>query len=76
MLTSILFDTAKISQDKIKKLKNEIDFELDLADIELSRWGDAIEICDYLKVDQVKKLFEIIMPKMRCIDEIQINSRE
>lgn len=76
MLTSILFDTSKISEEKIKKFKNEIDFELDLIDINLGRWGYSIEIYDFLDVKQVKKLFELLQPKMRAIDEIQINSKE
>jgi hypothetical protein len=76
MLTRILFDTDKISEDTIKKLKREIDFELDLIDINLGRFGDSIEIYDYLNVTQVKKLFEMLQPKMRGIDEIQINSKE
>jgi hypothetical protein len=76
MLTRILFDTDKISEDTIKKLKREIDFELDLIDINLGRFGDSIEIYDYLNVTQVKKLFEMLQPKWRGIDEIQINSKE
>ena len=76
MLTRILFDTAKIPEATIKSFKNEIDFELDLTDINLGRFGDSIEIYDFLDVKQVKKLFEMLQPKMRCIDEIQINSKE
>lgn len=76
MLTRILFDTDKIPEDTIKKFKNEIDFELDLIDINLGRYGDSIEIYDFLDVKQVKKLFEMLQPKMRAIDEIQINSKE
>ena len=76
MLTRILFDTAKIPEAAIKNFKNEIDFELDLTDINLGRFGDSIEIYDFLDVKQVKKLFEMLQPKMRGIDEIQINSKE
>lgn len=76
MLTRILFDTSKIQEATIKKFKNEIDFELDLIDINLGRWGDSIEIYDFLDVKQVKKLFEMLQPKWRAIDEIQINSKE
>lgn len=76
MLTSIIFDTTEITKETIKKFKNEIDFELNLTDIDVGRWGDSIEIYDYLNVKQVKKLFEILQPKWRAIDEIQINSKE
>ena len=76
MLTRILFDPTKIPEAAIKNFKNEIDFELDLTDINLGRFGDSIEIYDFLDVKQVKKLFEMLQPKMRCIDEIQINSKE
>lgn len=76
MLTRILFDTSKIPEATIKKFKNEIDFELDLIDINLGRLGDSIEIYDFLEVKQVKKLFEMLQPKWRAIDEIQINSKE
>jgi hypothetical protein len=76
MLTKILFNTDKISDESIKRLKNELAFELDVSDIELTRWGDGIEIGDYLNVKQVKTFFEMIKPKMRAIDEIQVNSRE
>lgn len=76
MLTRILFDPTKIPEAAIKNFKNEIDFELDLTDINLGRFGDSIEIYDFLDVKQVKKLFEMLQPKMRGIDEIQINSKE
>ena len=76
MLTKILFDFDKISEESIKRFKNELAIELEVSDIELTKWGDGIEICDYLDVKQVKTFFEMIRPKMKVIDEIQVNSRE